>query len=297
MDTMVLLGNGDGTFQAPLTTITATNVTAIAVADVNGDHKLDVLVLTGGGVVVFLGNGDGTFTTTHVSYGTSGQILAVGDFNGDGKADIVLANTSLQVLLGNGDGTFRPGIATPPQGQMSAIVVRDVNGDGKLDVIVSDGLGVFVFLGNGDGTFPNPSIVPATGSIAVADVNGDGKPDLISSETFTQVFLGNGDGTFTLKSSVFGILPLNSPSLLVADFNGDGKADLAVNNTLLFGNGDGTFQGSPAVALRDPGVFSLVGSAGGNPLLEGAIGDFNHDASLDIAAPSVTTNNLYILLN
>ncbi len=298
LDTMVFLGNGDGTFQAPLTTIAATNVSAIAVTDVNGDHKPDVLILTGGGVVVFLGNGDGTFTTTHVSYGTSGQLLAVGDFNGDGKADIVLANTSLQVLLGNGDGTFQPATATPPTGQMSAIVVKDVNGDGKLDVIASDGLGVFVFLGNGDGTFPNPSIVPATGSIAVADVNGDGKPDLISSQTFTQVFLGNGDGTFTLKSGVFGSLPSPaSPSLLVADFNGDGKADLAVNNMLLFGNGDGTFQGSPAVALGDPGVFSLVGPAGGNPLLLGAIGDFNGDRSLDVAVPSTTTNNLYILLN
>jgi hypothetical protein len=108
LDTMVLLGNGDGTFQAPLTTITAASVSAIAVADVNGDHKPDVLVLTGGGVVVFLGKGDGTFTTTHLSYGTSGQLLAVGDFNDDGKADIVLANSTatIQVLLGNGDGNF-----------------------------------------------------------------------------------------------------------------------------------------------------------------------------------------------
>jgi hypothetical protein len=290
-------GQCDGTFQAPLTTITAANVSAIVVAGVNGDHKPDVLVLSGGGVVVFLGNGDGTFTTTHVSYGTSGQLLAVGDFNGDGKADIVLANSSIQVLLGNGDGTFQPAMGTLPAGQVSAIVVKDVNGDGKLDLIVSDGLGVSVLLGNGDGTFQNSNGVPAPGSIAVADVNGDGKPDLISSDTFTQVFLGNGDGTFTLKSSVFGSLPLNSPSLLVADFNGDGKADLAVNNTLLFGNGDGTFQGNPALALGDTGVFGSTAQGGGNPVLQGAVGDFNGDASLDIAVPSITTNNLYILLN
>jgi hypothetical protein len=298
LDTMVLLGNGDGTFQAPLTTITATNVSAIAVTDVNGDHKPDVLVLTGGGVLVFLGNGDGTFTSTHVSYGTSGRILAVEDFNGDGKADILLADSSIQVLLGNGDGTFQPAIATPQEGPMSAIVIKDVNGDGKLDVIANDGLGVLVFLGRGDGTFPNPSVVPATGSIAVADANGDGKPDLISSQTFTQVFLGNGDGTFTLKSSAFGALPSpTSPSLLVADFNGDGKADLAVNNTLLFGNGDGTFQGNPALALADSGVFGSTAQGGENPLLPGAVGDFNGDASLDIAVTSSVTNNLYILLN
>ncbi len=228
---------------------------------------------------MFLGNGDGTFTTTHVSYGTSGLILAVGDFNGDGKADIVLANTSLQVLLGNGDGTFQPAIATPPEGQMSAIVVKDVNGDGKLDLIASDSLGVLVFLGNGDGTFPNPSVVPATGSIAVTDVNGDGKPDLISSQTFTQVFLGNGDGTFTLKSSVFGSLPLNSPSLLVADFNGDGKADLAVNNTAAIRERRRHFSRQPGGCLRRRWCFlARTAPAGGNPLLLGAIGDFNGDA-------------------
>jgi FG-GAP-like repeat/FG-GAP repeat len=299
LDTMVFLGNGDGTFQAPLTTITATNVSAIAVADVNGDHKADVLVLTGGGVVVFLGNGDGTFTTTHLSYGTSGQLLAVGDLNGNSKSDIILlVNSSIQILPGNGDGTFQPAIANLPIGQISAIVVKDVNGDGKLDLVAGGTGGVAVLLGNGDGTFQALISVPAPGPFAVADVDGDGKPDLISSGTFTQVFLGNGDGTFTPKSSVFGSLPSPaSPSLLVADFNGDGKADLAVNNTLLFGNGDGTFQGNPVLAFQDAGVFGYTVPGGGNPLLPGAVGDFNGDGSLDVAVSSIITSNLYILLN
>jgi hypothetical protein len=181
-------------------------------------------------------------------------------------------------LLGNGDGTFQPAIAAAPIGQMSAIVIKDVNGDGKLDQVAGAiAGGVAVFLGNGDGTFQTATSVLATGSFAVAGVNGDGKPDLISSQTFTQVFLGNGDGTFTLKSSVFGSLPLNSPSLLVADFNGDGKADLAVNNTLLFGNGDGTFQGNPALTLGDTDVFGSTVQDGGNPVLPGAVGDFGSE--------------------
>ena len=287
LDTMVFLGNGDGTFQSPLTTITATNVSGIAVADVNGDHKPDVLVLTGGGVVVFLGKGDGTFTTTNLSYGNSGTVLAVGDFNGDGKVDILLANgTGSQLLLGNGDGTFQTAMATGIA-TTGTIVVDDVNGDGKLDVLVGGGGQVVVLLGKGDGTFEAPGApIPAPGKFAVADVNGDGRPDLVSSDEFTEIFLGNGDGTFTLKGGVFGAFPVSDASSypLVDDFNGDGKADIAVANALLFGNGDGTFQGSPALPLP-------------TPLTGGITGDFNGDMSLDIAVAPSTGNTLYILLN
>jgi hypothetical protein len=286
LNTMVFLGNGDGTFQSPLTSLPALN-SPTAVADVNGDGKPDVLVLVSGSVVVFLGKGDGTFTTTNLSYGTSGTALAVGDFNGDGKIDILLANgAGLVVLLGNGDGTFQPPMATGIGDTGTAtIVVKDVNGDGKLDVLVGGSTQVSVFLGKGDGTFDAPTApIPAFGAFTVADVNGDGKPDLVSSAEFTEIFLGNGDGTFTLKSSVFGAFPTSSSSVLVGDFNGDGKADIAAANALLFGNGDGTFQGNPALPLGVPPTESITG-------------DFNGDASLDIAIAPPGGNNLYILLN
>jgi hypothetical protein len=161
----------------------------VAVADVNGDDKLDVIVNNGD---VLLGNGDGTFQAA-VSYGSGGgyaSSLEVGDMNGDGKPDLVVANQSASsngangsvgVLLGNGDGTFQPALQTvtpePISPYPGAMVLADFNGDGRLDV--ASGAGDFLLLGNGDGTFQPYLILGATGSgIAIGDFNRDGKPDL-----------------------------------------------------------------------------------------------------------------------
>lgn len=213
----VLLGNGDGSFQSAVTyTSGGLYASAVAVADVNGDRKPDVLVTTnvytcctsGGAVGVLLGNGDGTFQPA-VTY-VSGQLfippasarLAVADLNGDGKPDLIVedteccksANGAVSVLLGNGDGSFQPFIMykSGAGGWGTSVAVADVNGDGKPDIVATDqcasanclnnGL-VAVLLGNGDGTLQAAQAYSAggflTNSVAVADVNGDGKPDLV----------------------------------------------------------------------------------------------------------------------
>ena len=148
----VLLGNGDGTFQPAVSyTLGGSGATSVAVADVNGDGKPDLLVATGSAVGVLLGNGDGTFQTVtkYSSGGLTALSVAVADVNGDAKPDLVVANwctdssctaSSVGVLLGNGDGTFQTAVTYDSGGIFTnSVVIGDVNGDGKLDLVVVNG--------------------------------------------------------------------------------------------------------------------------------------------------------------
>src|SRR6202140_281763 len=240
----------------------------VVVADFNGDGKLDLAVadngnyLTGdnGGVSILLGNGDGTFQPAQlVNAGNNPIFLAAGDFNGDGKTDLVLSglgalpsggNGNLTILLGNGDGTFQSPITLSAGVDPSAMALGDFNGDGKLDIAVIDfgnfsgnNGATYILLGKGDGTFQPPVLLnagsgPAAIPVAIVagDFNGDGKLDLsVASSDFNlfsltsnvSVFLGNGDGTF--QSPVFYGLFEIPTSLAAGDLKGNGRIDLAVS--------------------------------------------------------------------
>src|SRR5256714_3383955 len=191
----VLLGNGDGTFQAAQTFDAGLGSGPIwvVIADVNGDRKPDILLAnqSRNSVGVLLGNGDGSFQPV-MNFDTGGNFpesIAVGDFNGDGKPDVAVAHlktNNVTVLLGNGDGTFQAAyvVATFAADMfLIPVAVSDVNGDGKLDLITASVGNVMaaVMLGNGDGTFQKPTSVPFIGdpeSIVIRDFNGDGKMDL-----------------------------------------------------------------------------------------------------------------------
>ena len=241
----VLLGKGDGTFAAAKTVPASATLSSLVIADFNGDGKPDVAATdnTSGDVLIFLGNGDGTFQNARTNALGSGLVAlsaVSGDFNGDGKPDLIVAFSptdgtqpgGLAVLLGKGDGTFQAlsNISLPgssiQQGIGAALTaplaVGDLNKDGKADVatVVSSGAGnkLAVYLGNGDGSFQSPNLqatqTTAPPMIAITDVNGDGKRDLLLADCCGQsegsFFEGNGDGTFQSEL----LLPVRSESTL-----------------------------------------------------------------------------------
>src|SRR5215467_6740343 len=222
--------------------------------------------------------------------------LAEGDFNGDGKLDLVVASgPNVYTLAGNGDGTFAPahGSSGPANSVITGIHVFDVNGDGKLDLIVNGKRGTTVvlatLLGNGDGTFQGPVetdfSLASSSSVVVADFNADGALDVaLVGAVSVQVMLGNGDGTFHAGPSS-ALSYTGRDGIAAGDFNGDGKLDLVVTAYdpfsqgynfagVLLGNGDGSFAALQPIA----GSGALFTGS-----ITAAVGDFNHDGRLDVA--------------
>ena len=264
----VLLGKGNGKFNAPVfyPTGNTSGASPVAVADINGDGKPDLVISSpDGSLNVLLGKGNGTFQPAITSGGATqgASWIAIGDFNNDGKLDVALNDypgSTVEVLLGNGDGTFRAPIATPSLQYPQAIVAGDFNQDGKLDLAVASGANngeVAIFMGNGDGTFSGPNIVPyiPTGFgggtsptyIVAADVNGDRKTDLLVSLSTTHVhqgcgffpncqeadlglvvLLGDSKGGFSVDSSGPFLVGAGTLGVTVGDFDGDGMADVVV---------------------------------------------------------------------
>ena len=263
-------------------------------------------------IAVNYGVGAGTYPTS----------VAVGDFNGDGKADLAVTNGSantVSILLGKGDGTFQAAVNYGAGSNPVSVAVGDFNGDGKADLAVANYVSnnVSVLLGNGDASFQpavNYSVGSYPDSVAVGDFNGDGKADLVVANTNNEdmsVLLGNGDGTF--QAAVNYAMGSNPWSVAVGDFNGDGRADLAVANegsnnvSILLGaaapispydfNGDG----HPDVIWEEPKIgwaqvwylncqpntscYPPLGAANvtrANPWNIVGIGDFNGDGNPDV---------------
>ena len=236
--------------------------------------------------------------------GTSPSGVVVGDFNGDGKPDLAVANSgsaNVSVLLGNGDGTFQTAVNFDAGLSPGSVAVGDFNGDGKLDLALfqagnasnATAGAISILLGNGDGRFQTPKntgLTEFSSVMAVADFNLDQKSDLavssVDSSTGTavvtlSVFLGKGDGTFLPAKQT----PVPNPSggaLASADFNRDSKPDVAVVTStgilILLGKGDGTFLQRATVAVADRFTPDSVQTA-----------DLNLDGSLDLVVWSSQT--------
>ena len=298
----ILLGNGTGgftfgaTYAAPSSGNFNPGPNSIAVSDVNGDGKFDVVALTQYNVVfIFLGNGDGTFQAPAV-YATGTTFgccngLAVGDLNSDGKPDLAIANNDgISILLNKGSGTFggvayyAAGLAGSAPGD--GIAIGDVNGDGKPDVVeTNENFGAIIFLNQGSGVFAESGAINGvpigpTDNLALADINNDKKLDIVlvdgGGNVFT--FYGKGTGVFTSGPAYPLQTPLFGGNYLVAvgDFNGDGTLDLLdtdgeASNTVSFGRGDGSFQTNQLYAYGTLVANNIVTA------------DFNGDGFPDIA--------------
>jgi len=249
---MVLLGNGDGTFQPPLPVAGCMQVTDAQLADLNGDGIPDLAVtcLTGGFLIpvgaylaILPGNGDGTFGTgASYSLGfTPWAVLTIGDFNQDGKPDVAAAEGGgLTVLLNDGKANFKAVTSSrEPWNFAPGIAAGDFNGDGLLDLAVSGQSlsnpaagSVTILLGRGDGTFRTSPGLETTGfaSLAAMDLNNDGHVDLVEGLSALTFFAGQGDGAFEKGRSFRG--SGTSGALVLADFTGTGVMGFAGTNQL-----------------------------------------------------------------
>jgi hypothetical protein len=294
----LLEGDGAGGLRPAATSLALPYI--LAVADVNGDGKADLIggspasyynAIGSTSFIVALNNGDGTFPAAVNYYPAAGATQGVtGDFNGDGIPDLVVAGPAslgidgyATIYIGKGDGTYNPegnsifdiGGPTPV-----SLVAADMNLDGRLDLIVgtaSPGGGTFgILLGNGDGTFSSqPFYGLGNGPLAVGDFNGDGKPDIAVAVNpsagipVVQILLGDGRGGFSYGSAFS--LTGGACNFSVTDVNRDGKPDLLVDECGTFqaalNNGDGTFLLGP-----------LYGGESGTVV----VGDFNGDGFPDV---------------
>jgi len=279
----ILLGNGDGTFQAAKNTAALGNNQSIAAAAfVNGGPQ-DIITVSNSAsgtnnADILFGNGAGGVSQSSVFSLQLNSVTSIvtGDFNGDGKQDFIVAGEifgvyAFDIFLGNGNGTFNSGTLNATGSTPTVIAAGEFDSRGSLELVVantSDG-SITLFENDGAGNFfPNGSSASGVHptSIVAGDFNGDGILDLAVADSaagMVTVLIGDGFGDFTKQTpSAAGT---NPASIVTGDFNGDGKLDVAVSNpnnmvTILLGKGDGTF----APATTQPTGTSPQGIAAGN---------------------------------
>jgi hypothetical protein len=287
----VLLGNGNGTFQAPLT-ISLINVisgSSVALGDVNGDGKADLVLGSIDVLNVAMGNGNGTFQLSR-AFPVQGSLeyVAIADVNKDGKPDLLASDNTgatITILQGDGVGNFTMSGRYVTGEANDSFFVMDFDLDGNPDLVFAHGHPdmlwpnmntgrVAVIFGRGDGTFYSPSAFAVGGGVGViADFNNDGHPDWAGANRTYGVplplLLGQGGTGFRAAPVTIPDSQVLGP-VAAGDFNGDGKADLVVSESslnkyyFLAGKGDGTFQAPVVFAGAFAAIYLTAGDLNGD---------------------------------
>lgn len=264
------------------------SMTALAVADVNGDGRPDVIISNGqdstSGVRVLLNNGDGTLAPD-VAYASDSTAsmgpvsVTVADLNADGHPDIIAANANsgtVSVLFNKGDGTFAAPVIYPAGIRPVAVAVGDLNGDGFPDLVVADASGnsVLVLLNKGDGSFAAPASLTVGShpvALSLADLDGDGHLDIIvadAGDNTIAVLSGHGDGSFAAAS--FHQTGAQPGWITAQDLKGSGRLDLMTDNysdgsVSLFANTGSGFTAQQQLFPAYGSYGTVVMSIGGAP--------------------------------
>ncbi len=249
-DLRVALGNGDGTFDPPVSYPTGVAAGDAAAGDVDNDGIVD-LIASGDGLLIFRGVGDGTFQANQsIGMLDFAWESAVGDFDGDGWSDVITASASeVQILPGDGNGKLLNRVRrldwTSVDPDSRAGTLADIDGDGREDMVVLDDTeDLFILYGRADGTFDSASSgtgnFPGFVSVAGGDLSGNGLTDIVvladpvpagPAGKFLRLLINLGNGNFTPGPGPTQALVTDNPSAMIAaDTNADGKPDLIVTD-------------------------------------------------------------------
>jgi hypothetical protein len=318
----VYRNNGDGTFSDIGAGLTGAAFGTVAWGDYDNDGRLDILSTTDSGsfAKVYRNNGDGTFSENTGaqlgSVGVWGASAAWGDYDSDGRLDILLegcfasdtngcSSAIAKVYRNNGDGTFSEVTSANLTGVSDGSVAwGDYNSDGKLDILLT-GIPPFpnnvsvskVYRNNGDGTFSEDASADLTGvagSAAWGDYNSDGRPDILlagsfySSSTVTEVYRNNGGGTFSEVTNA-NLSSIPGDSAAWGDYNNDSRLDILVTNsssnstTKIYRNETATPDSAPSAPI------GLASSVSGSRVT------LSWDAASDTTTPAAAlTYNLRV---
>ena len=309
-DIKLFLNQRNGTFQEAMGAIpggsnTSTRTTSIALADVNSDGYLDLVVGNHGQPnVLFLNTHNNSFQEAAGALPQNRsltQAVAVADVNSDGLVDIIIGNELQpnQLLLNKGNASFEevPGALPDDSFITSAMEVADINGDQHIDLIIAN-FGAAepnqLLLNQGDGTFKEvsdafPSNDHNSMTIAVADMDGDGRLDILIGTGMNQqneLLLNQGDSTFKGENGTLGPLAY---SIAVADVDGDGRVDFLIGN---HNASNYAYLNKENFAIKDmPGVFPDGSSKTRNI----AVADLNGDGVPDMVIGNFGEPNQVLL--